>query len=85
MKTLQPAAGEAVKGDGGGRPDDEGYGRSARCYEQGVLGGAPNLRLVEQALVPHQRESLPAALEPGSVEGVHDQDDDGQIEEEEDR
>ena len=82
VDALEAGLGEAMQGQGRGRAQDERDDGDQGGDDQGVAGGRPDLGLVQKPLVPDQREALPARAEARGVEGIDDQDDDGQVEEE---
>jgi len=85
--TKESFAGElrAVEGEGRGDSEGEGDDHSSSCDEQAVEDGIPDGSVVEEDAIPVEREVVRRkASDALSVEGIEDEDDDGQIEEGED-
>ena len=84
VDALQPARAVAVEGVGGRGPQDDRHGRDRDGDDQRRPQGLPDLGRPEEPFVPDEGEALPAAGEAGGIEGVDDQEQDGQVEEDHD-
>ncbi len=85
--TKESFAGElrAVEGEGGGDPEGQGDEHGRGRDEQAVEDGIPDGSVVEEDAIPVEREVVGReAADALSVEGIENEDDDGQIEEGED-
>ena len=71
----------AVQGQGAERAHDRGYHRRNGSYNQAVGQGFQDPVVIQQRYVPLQGKARPYRIDPGFIEGIQGQDQQGQVQE----